>query len=1169
MQCPRCGVQHSDDAAFCDQCGARVEVPCPRCGESNRPGANFCRKCGERLPSHDRLGGSGSPGGRESVAASPFGSPEDYTPAHLATKILTSKSSLEGERKQVTVLFADLKGSMELLADRDPEEARNLLDPVLERMMEAVHRYEGTVNQVMGDGIMALFGAPLACEDHAIRACHAALWMQESVRRYAEEAALTARVPVSIRVGLNSGDVVVRAIGSDLHMDYTAVGQTAHLAARMEQAASPGSILITAQTFQLAEGYVEVRPLGPMPVKGLVEAVEAYEVTGAGPARSRLQVAAARGLTRFVGREAELDQLRGALGRASAGRGQIVAVVGEPGVGKSRLLYEFTHSPRPPGWLIVESGSVSHGTAMAYLPVIELLRAYFDIENRDQHREIREKVTGKLLALDRALEPALAPLLAILEIPVEDPQWLALDPPQRRHRTLEAVRSLLIRESQVQPLLVILEDLQWIDSESQALLDGLVESLPTARVLLLVNYRPEYRHGWGSKTYYVQIRLDPLPPQTAEQLLQALLGDDPGTQALTSSLIERTEGNPFFLEECVRALVETDVVVGTRGAYRLSRPLENIQVPASVHAVLAARIDRLPPEKKRLLQSASVIGKDVPFVLLQAIAETAEETLRGTLTHLQAAEFLYETRRVPDLEYTFKHALTHEVAYASLLTERRRALHARIVAAIEDRYPDRLTEHVERLGHHAFKAGLWEKAVGFLRQAGNRAATRGAWPEAVVWLEQALVALGHLPESRQVIEQAVDVRFELQAPLTSLAAVERMLEYLREAHALAGRLDDQRRLGRVAAHMTHCYWFTGKLDQAVVSGLRALAIASALGDIALEVLANSRLAQAYSTSGEYSLAIERAMRNVELLEGELISERFGLPVLPAVTSRTGMAFCFSVRGDFVEAADAAEDARRVAELVDHAFSRDRAYSSIGHTQLSRGNIEGAIHWLERGLEFYRSEMYPYARPWVTSALGIAYTFAGRTTEGTGLIQEAAEESASTTSVHPRILAWLGEAYLMAGRAVEALHAAERALDLTRIHGQRGVEAEALRIIGDIHASHNWLGFEKLPHSRSDIEKTPHDLADFDKAEISYREAMALAATLGMRPLIARCRLGLGKLYRGKSRRVEAEQQLMTAAAMFREMDMPFWLRQAETELNKSSDREARGGHGAFGPAPAE
>src|SRR5713101_580493 len=560
--------------------------------------------------------------------------PLAYTPQYLAEKVLHSRSAMEGERKQVTVLFGDLKGSMELLADRDPEEARHILDPVLERLMAAVHRYEGTVNQVMGDGIMALFGAPLAHEDHAVRACYAALAMQEAMRRYSAEVRRTHGVEVQIRVGLNSGEVVVRAIGNDLHMDYSAIGQTTHLAARMEQLAAPGSIRLTAETLRLAEGLLQVTALGPVPVKGLAEPVEVFELVGATALRRRLEVAVARGLSPFVGRQPEVEALQQALARAGAGQGQVVALLGEPGVGKSRLVYEFLHSHQTQGWLRLESSSVSYGKATAYLPVCDLLKAYCHIEDRDNLRTVRAKVTGQILTLDEALQDTVPAMLALFEALPADSPFLSLDPLQRRRRTLEAFKRVLLRESQVQPLLLVFEDLHWIDSETQAVLDMLVESLPTARVLLLVNYYPEYQHGWGSKTYYTQLRLDPLPEANADVLLQALLGNEPELVPIPRLLIARTQGNPFFLEESVRTLVETEVLVGERGAYRLDKPLDTLQVPATVQALLAARIDRLPPEDKRLLQTAAVIGTEVPWPLLLAIAELPEDALQRGLARL-------------------------------------------------------------------------------------------------------------------------------------------------------------------------------------------------------------------------------------------------------------------------------------------------------------------------------------------------------------------------------------------------------------------------------------------------------------------------------------------------------------------------------------------------------
>src|ERR671922_574446 len=495
-------------------------------------------------------------------APAPARAPLTYTPSYLQEKILASRATLEGERKQVTVLFADIKDSTELIKDLDAEAAQQLIDPALHIMMDAVHRFEGTVNQVLGDGIMALFGAPIAHEDHALRACYAALAMQVAMQAYTEEMRRSHGLELRIRVGLNAGEVVVRAIGNDLHMDYSAVGETTVLAARMEQTATPGTIRLPAATLQLVEGLVHVTALGPVPVKGLIEPVEVFELTGVSPLRRRLQAAVARGLTRFVGREQELAAIHQVLARAETGHGQIVAIVGEAGVGKSRLVYECIHSSHTSGWLVLESASVSYGKATPYFPVLDLLRRYCHVEDTDDARTIRAKVTGQVLTLDEALQDTIPALLSLLEVLPDDSPFRTLDPPQRRQRTLTALTRVLLRESQAQPVLLVVEDLHWIDSETKALLDSLVESLPTARLLLLVNYRPEYQHTWGGKTYYTQVRLDPLPPPSAHTLLQALLGDDADLTPLKRVLIERTDGNPFFLEESVRTVVESQVLVG-------------------------------------------------------------------------------------------------------------------------------------------------------------------------------------------------------------------------------------------------------------------------------------------------------------------------------------------------------------------------------------------------------------------------------------------------------------------------------------------------------------------------------------------------------------------------------------------------------------------------------
>jgi class 3 adenylate cyclase/tetratricopeptide (TPR) repeat protein len=1057
-------------------------------------------------------------------------------PGYLAEKILTSRAALEGERKQVTVLFADLKGSMELLADRDPEEARQLLDPVLERMMDAVHRYEGTVNQVMGDGIMALFGAPISHEDHAVRACYAALAMQAALRFYSDEVRPTHGLSVDFRVGLNSGEVVVRAIDNDLHMDYSAIGQTVHLAARMEQMASPGSVLITAETLQLAKELVQAKPLGPVPVKGLTAPVEVFELLGAGSTRTRLQAFAARELTHFVGRQAEIEAIRQAIEQAGVGHGQLAAVIGEPGVGKTRLFYEFICSHRTHGWLMLESHGVSHGKATPYLPIRDLLKVYFQLEARDDGARIREKLTSKLLTLDEALRPTLPALLTLLDVAVEDREWQALDPPQRRQRTLEALKRLLLRESQLQPLVMVCENLHWIDTEPQAFLDSLVDSLPTARILLLVNYRPEYQHTWGSKTYYTQLRLDPLPPTSAQTLLQALLGDDTDLKPLKRVLIERTEGNPFFLEESVRTLVESQVLVSEPGAYRLARAPGTIQVPATVQAVLAARIDRLLAEDKTLLQTAAVIGKDVPFPLLQAIAERPEQALRGALSHLQAAEFLYEASLFPELEYTFKHALTQEVAYGSLLQERRRTLHARIVAAIERLYPDRLDEQVERLAYHAIRGEVWGKAFTYFRQAGAKAAARSAFREAVGCFDQGLVALQHLPEHQDTGEQAIDLRFGLRNALLPLGEHRQAFEHLRAAETLATALNDHRRLGRAFAYLAEYFRLTGALDRAVQSGERALAVATALGDFPLQVMANIFLGTAYHSLGDYRRAVDCFRRNVAGLPGELTRERFGMTGLPAVMSRTWLVSCLADLGAFDEGAASGEEAVGLAEAVDHPFSLTQAYSRLGDLYLCKGDLHQAIPALERGLELCQIANILTWFPTVAAALGYAYTLAGRLAEALPLLQQAVAQDTSRgiPAGHARRVAYLSEAYLLTGRLDEATSLARSALAFARDLRARGNEAYALRLLGEIQAHREPLAVEA--------------------AEAVYREGLALAEELGMRPLQAHCHRGLGIVYRKIKKREQARAELSTAIELYRAMDMMFWLPKAEAVLAQVEGR---------------
>jgi class 3 adenylate cyclase/tetratricopeptide (TPR) repeat protein len=644
---------------------------------------------------------------------------------------------LDGERKTVTALFADIKGSTELMEDLDPEAARGIIDPALKLMIDAVRRYDGYVVHSTGDGIFALFGAPVAHEDHPQRALYAALRMQEEMRRYSSKLRAVGNLPVEARVGVNTGEVVVRTIATGgAKTEYTPIGHTANLASRMQAIAPTGSIAISENTRHLVEGYFALKPLGPTRVKGVTEPVNVYEATGLGPLRTRLQRSAGRGLTKFVGREREMEAMKHAAEQARAGRGQIVAAMAEPGVGKSRLYFEFKVKNQS-GWMVLETFSVSHGKASAYLPVLDLLQGYFKIAGEDDQRTRRAKVTGNVLTLDRSLEDTLPYLFSLLGIVDGEDPLAQMDGQVRKRRTLDAIKRIALRESLNQPLMLIFEDLHWIDQQTQELLNLLADSIGTARILLLVNYRPEYSHQWNSKTYYTQLRLDPLGKESAGEMLSGLLGDGVEVAPLKRVIIERTEGNPFFMEETVQVLLDEGALV-RNGATHLIRPISELKIPPTVQGILAARIDRLPSDAKELLQTLAVIGRELPVSLIGAVVTKSDDELNRLLSDLQLGEFIYEQPAAGDIEYTFKHALTQEVAYNSVLIERRRQLHERIAAALETLYASKVEDHLAELAHHYGRSANPDKAVRYLTHGGLQAFNRSAFAEAQAQLQQGL-----------------------------------------------------------------------------------------------------------------------------------------------------------------------------------------------------------------------------------------------------------------------------------------------------------------------------------------------------------------------------------------------------------------------------------------------
>jgi class 3 adenylate cyclase/predicted ATPase len=1025
-------------------------------------------------------------------------SPVTYTPPHLAERIRAEQAALEargvsdGERKTITALFADLKGSTALIEGLDPEEARAIIDPALQIMMDAVHRYEGYVAQALGDGIFALFGAPIAREDHPQRALYAALRMQEEMRRYGDSLRPKGYPPLLMRVGVNTGEVVVRSIRKDdLHTDYVPVGHSTNLAARMEQLAAPGSILVTAYTYKLTEGYFAFRDLGQTQIKGVEELLNVYEVLGAGPLRTRLQVAARRGLTRFVGRQREMEQMQRTLTQARASHGQVVGVMGEPGLGKSRLFYEFVgaycntplhaHSP----YLVLQAYSVSYGKASPYLPVIELLKSYFDIQSQDDERKRREKVGGKVLMLDRSLEDTLPYLFALLGIEEQPSPLQQMDPQIRRRRTFEALKKLFLRESLNQPLVLIFEDLHWIDSETQGFLDTLSEGVASAKVLLLVNYRPEYRHEWGSKTYYTQLRLAPFGQAEAEEFLTVLLGDEGGAtgrsplQALKQLILEKTEGTPFFMEEIVQELVEQGVLVRESGVGVVlrDRPQEGapigapLHIPATVQGVLAARIDRLAPDEKALLQQLAVIGREFPLSLVRQVLSLPEDDLYRLLSALQHKEFLYEQPAFPEVEYIFKHAFTQEVAYGTVLQERRKALHERTGQALETVYAAKLSEHYTDLAHHYSRSGNRQKAVEYLGLAGQQAVQQSANAEAINHLTTALELLKTLPDTPERTQHELTLQILLGVPLIATkghAAPEVKQVYMR-TRELCQQGGEPPQLFAALWGLYLSSLLRAEYETTQELGEQLLGLAQSMPDLAPLVH--------YAVGVPLFFLGEPAPGRVHFEQGIALYDpqqhrsygfRYGQD--PGVTCLCLTAMALYLLGYPAQALKRTHEAVTLAHEVAHPFSLGwaLAWSAIHHQfrregRLAQGQAEAAII-------FSTEQGFPIWVAISTVIRGWALAEQGQGKEGITQIRQGIVAYAATgAEVWLGAFASLAEAYGKAGQAEEGLSVLAEALATVNKTGERWYEAELYRLAGELslrmgERETGRTGEEKIAHS---------------------------------------------------------------------------------------------------------
>jgi class 3 adenylate cyclase/predicted ATPase len=1107
MRCTKCGTDSTTSRKFCAACGSPLSRSCPKCGAENAPSSAFCEDCGTALAGH-----------AASAAAS---SPQASTAPNIrVTPEQSAGDPLDGERKTVTALFADIKGSTEMMEDLDPEQARAVIDPALKLMMDAAHRYDGYVVQSTGDGIFALFGAPVAREDHPQRSLFAALRMQEELRRYSAKVVADGGTPIQGRIGINTGEVVVRSIHTGAaHVEYTPIGHMTNLASRMQTAAPVGSIAVTEATRKLCEGYFILEPLGPTRVKGVTEPVNVYEVTGLGPLRTRLQRSAGRGLTKFVGREREMEAMRNAAELARAGRGQIVAAMAEAGAGKSRLFFEFK-AKNQSGWMVLEAFSVSHGKASAYFPVLDLLHGYFRIAAEDDARTRREKVNGRIVTLDPALEdtrPYLFGLLGIVE--GDDDPLSQMDGQVKRRRTLDAIKRILLRESLNQPLMVIFEDLHWIDDETQAFLNLLAESIANAKILLLVNYRPEYSHQWNSKTYYTQLRLDPLGRDSAEEMLSALLGDNAELVPLKRVIIEKTEGNPFFMEETVQVLLDEGALV-RNGVTHLTRPISELKIPPTVQGILAARIDRLPHDAKDLLQTLSVVGREFPLSLIRAVLPKADEELARMLNELQIGEFIYEQPAVGDSEYIFKHALTQEVSYNSVLLERRKQLHERIGAAIEALYANSIEDHLDELAHHYSRSGNVPKALEYHERAGRQALQRSAYTDAMRALTAALELLMRLPESPERDQRELGLQTTLGPVLMitkGWAAPETERVYLR-AQELA-------ETGGTAVQ--RYVLLTGLFGPAYVGGrfpeardrleqIRSFTSQQPEPEFLLEL-----------THHDWSIALstgelETAQRHVEDGLAFYQAHPGSVPVTPYSAHHPGVcghawgAIIFWLRGYPERARRHADRAVSLAHEVGHSPS---VIFALGHKanvhQIAR-EVTPALESAEAAIMIAEKEGVPLFESWARVTRGWALAHLGQAGQEVAQIREGLAMASATGAEiwHTYNLAQLAEACCKAERIDEGLEVIAEALDVVQEKGERWWEAEIHRLKGELLLK----------------QDDPNTV----EAQICFERAIEIAHRQSAKSLELRATTSLARLLDKTERRDEARTMLAAICNWFTE-----------------------------------
>jgi predicted ATPase/class 3 adenylate cyclase/ribosomal protein L40E len=1112
MKCPKCQFENRQEAIFCRKCGTSLkkEIICPKCRSSNPADSGFCEKCGHNLIEHPE--------------APPvnYNQPRSYTPKHLADKILTTRSSIEGERKLVTVLFADVANYTTISEKLDPEEVHQIMDGCFKILIDEIHKYEGTINQFTGDGIMALFGAPVAHEDHGQRACHAALSTQRAIVEYGGKIKKNCGVEFKMRIGLNSGSVIVGSIGDDLRMDYTAVGDTTNLAARMESLAKPGTVLVTGHTEKLTRDFFEFRSLGKVKVKGKEEFPEAFELLKASEVETRIEAAAARGLTKFVGRKKEIDALGEVFNKAKSGSGQVVGIVGEAGVGKSRLLIELRNILLEDEYTYLEGRCLHYGGAMPYLPILDILRSYFDIQEGDREFIIKKKMEGNILQLDEKLKSVLSPIQELLSLKVEDELYVNLEPKEKKTRTFEALRDLLVRESENSPLVLVLEDLHWIDKVSEEFLDYLIGWLSSAHIMLILLYRPEYTHQWGSKSCYSKMGVAQLSIETRGELVQAILEGGEVVPELREFILNRAGGNPLFVEELTQSLLENGTIQRKDHQHVLMRKASEIEVPDTIQGIIAARIDRVEETLKRVMKVASVIGREFTFRILQTIMGMQEE-LKSHLLNLQGLEFISEKRLFPELEYIFKHALTQEVAYNSLLRKRRREIHEKIGSAIESIYPNSLEEYYELLAYHYAHSENAKKAVEYLDLANQKAAKFNAMQEAKAYFDEAMKLLDTLPDNQMSQERRISLLVNQHMVFLLLFKFKEYHDLLTHYESLVVGSKNQRLVGAFHASMGACEYYFGHFDQAIQTLTRAVELAEGTGRTELAGLSYNLLQWCHICKGDFDQVLKFKEDVLRMME-QRINPRW---YVWALCSASG-AYYYLGRWD--EALEEGKKALAVAkEYSDSSLTSHAAlYISIAYTQ--KGDLDRAVEYGELSVQ---KAPTPHDRALAQSFLALAWCRAGEPRRAVEILAATVPiyRTAGFVQGEVSISSLLYEAYWRAEEHEKARQTAQDNLELSERCGMKYFIAGAHLMLGRV-------ALESKPS-----EAAPH----FEKSIALFREIKA-------ENQLGRAYAGYGRFHKQQGNMTQALEYLTKALEIFERLGTmiePDKIREELAELAKS------------------